>query len=200
MTPITIRPATPNDAPFVARLIMAAMTDECCLYFCGRGHGLQDFRSMITALVRRTDSQYSYLNTLVAEVPENPDETVENLTPAGISVAYDGARLHELRRAFVDMARQQLGRDHSQMADETQAGELYLDSFAVEPRFRRRGIGTRLLRATAERARAMGLPRVGLLVDEANPSAERLYRSAGFRHADNNLWGGHPMRHLVLDV
>ena len=63
---IEIREATKNQAADIAGLIMMAMTDDCCLYFCGNGYGLEDFRKMMTELVERVDSQYSYKNTLVA--------------------------------------------------------------------------------------------------------------------------------------
>lgn len=186
---IEIREATRAQAADIAKLIMMAMTDECCLYFCGDGHGLEDFRSMMTMLVEREDSQYSYRNTLIAM---DGDKVV------GISVSYDGGRLHELRRAFINAAKDYLDKDHSGMDDETQAGELYLDSLAVLPEYRRQGIAQRLLNATKKRADKMGLPYVGLLVDKGNPAGEALYVSAGFHYANDSWWGGHPMKHLVL--
>ena len=60
------RRATKEQSADIARLIMMAMTDECCLYFCGDGYGLEDFYGMMTRLVEREDSQYSFKNTLVA--------------------------------------------------------------------------------------------------------------------------------------
>ena len=63
---IEIREATKEQAADIAQLIMTAMTDDCCLYFCGEGYGLEDFRRMMAMLVQREDSQYSYRNTLVA--------------------------------------------------------------------------------------------------------------------------------------
>ena len=167
---------------------MMAMTDECCQNFCGEGRGLDDFLRMMTLLVERDDSQYSYRNTLVA---------VEDDRVVGIAVSYDGAQLHQLRLAFITMAKEFLNSDHSGMDDETQAGELYLDSFAVLPEYRRRGIGTRLLLATSEKARRMNIPQVGLLVDKGNPTAEQLYLAVGFRYDGDSHWGGHPMKHLV---
>ena len=83
------------------------------------------------------------------------------------------------------------------MDDETQAGELYLDSLAVLPEYRRQGIASRLIKATKERANEMGLPCVGLLVDKGNPSGEALYTSVGFRYANDSHWGGHAMKHLI---
>ena len=173
---IEIQEATKSQAAEIARLIMMAMTDDCCLYFCGDGYGLDDFQKMMTMLVEREDSQYSYKNTLVAK---DCNKVV------GISVSYDGGSLHELRRAFIEEAKEHIGKDHSGIDDETQAGELYLDSLAVLPEYRRQGIASRLLIATK-------------LVDKDNSDGEALYSSLGFRYANDNHWGGHPMKHLVL--
>ena len=185
---IEIKDARKEQSPDIARLIMTAMTDDCCLHFCGEGYGLEDFRGMMTMLVEREDSQYSYRNTLVA---------MDGDRMVGIAVSYDGGRLHELRQAFVEAAKACIGKDHSGMDDETQAGELYLDSLAVLPDYRRQGIARRLLKATKEKADRMGLPCVGLLVDKGNPAGESLYVSVGFRYVNDNSWGGHPMKHLT---
>lgn len=186
---IEIVQATPARAADIASLIMLAMTDECCMNFCGPGRGLDDFKLMMTQLVARDDSQYSWRNTLMAI---DGDEVV------GIATAYDGSRLHELRRAFVDLARQCINRDHSGIDDETHAGELYLDSLAVLPAYRRQGIASRLIRATTQRARALGIGTVGLLVDCGNPAGQALYKSLGFSHDYDTHWGGHPMHHMAL--
>lgn len=186
---IEIKRAHKEQSAEIARLIMIAMTDECCLYFCGEGYGLTDFHKMMTSLVERTDSQYSYKNTLVA---------MDNDKLVGVAVSYDGALLHELRQVFIEVAREQIGKDHSLIDDETQAGELYLDSLAVIPEYRRQGIAQRLLKATKEKANQMKIPCVGLLVDKGNPIGESLYLSVGFRYVNDNQWGGHPMKHLIL--
>ena len=185
---IIIKKATREQAPEIARLIMMAMTDDCCLHFCGEGCGLEDFHKMMTALVEREDSQYSYANTYVA---------CDGTKIVGISVSYDGGKLHELRRAFLELSKECIGKDNSGMDDETQAGELYLDSLAVLPEYRRQGIAKRLIMATKERADELGLPGVGLLVDKANPIGESLYTSLGFRYMNDSRWGGHEMKHLM---
>ena len=186
---IEIQEATKSQAAEIANLIMIAMTDDCCLYFCGEGYGLEDFRRMMTMLVEREDSQYSYRNTLVA---------MDANRVVGISVSYDGGCLYELRRAFIEEAKEHIGKDHTGMDDETQAGELYLDSLAVFPEYRRQGIARKLLLATKERANRLGLPCVGLFVDKDNPDGKALYSSVGFRYVNDNHWGGHPMKHMVL--
>ena len=184
-----IKKATKNLAPEIADLIMMAMTDECCLYFCGEGYGLDDFRKMMMSLVEAEVSQYSYKNTFVAMVLGKV---------VGISVCYDGSRLRKLRRAFITAAKEYIGKDHSGMDDETQAGELYLDSLAVLPEYRRMGIARKLVSATKKRAERLHLPCVGLLVDNDNPEGEAFYTSIGFRYVGDNQWGGHSMKHLVL--
>lgn len=77
-----IQTATKSQAPIISQLIMTAMTDDCCQYFAGEHHTLADFRSMMTSLVEREDSQYSYLNTLVA-IDDDGDVM-------GAIVGYDG--------------------------------------------------------------------------------------------------------------
>ena len=186
---IEVRKGTREQAPEIARLIMMAMTDDCCLHFCGEGHGLDDFRKMMTRLVEREDSQYSYMNTYVA---------CDGNSVVGISVSYDGGKLHALRRAFLELSREYIGKDHSGMDDETQAGELYLDSLAVLPEYRRQGIARRLIAATKDRAHELHLPCVGLLVDKSNPGGEAFYASVGFQYSNDSHWGGHAMKHLIL--
>ena len=139
MNSFIIRPARPAEAARIATLIMEAMNHDCCQWWAGPHHTLDDFHQLMTSLVQRTDSQYSYLNTLVAVVA---DEVV------GICTAYDGARLHQLRQAFIDGARQSFGMDHSAIDDETSAGEFYLDSLCVAAPYRKQGIATALLKAS----------------------------------------------------
>ena len=188
MSSFTIRPAHPAEAARIATLIMEAMNHDCCQWWAGPHHTLDDFHQLMTSLVQRTDSQYSYLNTLVAVVD---NEVV------GICTAYDGAKLHQLRQAFIDGARQSFGMDHSAIDDETSAGEFYLDSLCVAAPYRKQGIATALLKASIEKARTLSMPSVGLLVDCGNPKAEYLYTQIGFRHQDDTSWGGHPMHHLT---
>ncbi len=181
-----IAQATPEQAADIASLIMMAADHACCQYFAGPNHTLDDFHTMMTGLVKREDSQYSYRNVLVAKTAKGDI--------AGIIAAYDGARLHELRKAFLRATKEQLGGDFSDMADETQAGEYYIDSLAVKSEYRKQGIATALL---YELIRRHGTRQpVGLLVDPTHPWAERLYLSLGFRLVGKNTWGGHPMKHL----
>ena len=187
-----IQEAKKTQSAIIAQLIMTAMTDECCLFYTGERHTLEDFRNTMTRLVEQENSQYSYRNTLTAI---NDDGMI-----MGICVTYDGGQLHSLRQAFVAAARNDFGMDFSNMDDETQAGELYLDSLAVASEFRKKGVATALLRAAIEKAKKMGLPAAGLLVDKGNPNAEKLYTKIGFKYVNDATWGGHPMKHLQFII
>ncbi|MDN5554287.1 GNAT family N-acetyltransferase [Prevotella sp.] len=186
---IKITNAVKQQADKIARYIMLAMNHECCKNFAGSTHTLGDFHNMMTRLVAREDSQYSYKNTLVAL-----DEDSENVI--GICVSYDGADLHRLRKAFIEEAIKEFGIDYSGIDDETEKGELYIDSLAVDERYRNMGIASALLKATCEKADSLKIPSAGLLVDCGNPKAELLYRKLGFKYLNDTAWGGHKMKHL----
>lgn len=185
---ISIKEASVEQASHIASLIMEAMNHECCQNFAGPQHTLADFHRLMALLVQMDDSQYSYRNTLVATTPDD--------TLVGVCVAYDGAKLHQLRARFVEEAQKAFGIDYSDMPDETAAGEYYIDSLAVSRDWRGKGIAKMLLQSVVERASDLGLPAVGLLVDKDNPRAESLYKFVGFEYVEDATWGGHPMKHL----
>ncbi len=189
---IKLRQGTVSDAPVIARFIIEAMSEECCAHFYGPNYNINDFHAFMTSLAGQELTQYCYKNTIVAQ----SDNDI-----AGIAVSYNGADLHTLRKAFIEGLYDTFHRDfRGRINDETQAGELYLDSLAVDPKFRRNGIGTLLLEATIQKAEIMKIPYVGLLVDDDNPSALHLYQQIGFQFINKTMWGGHYMKHLQLRV
>jgi ribosomal protein S18 acetylase RimI-like enzyme len=185
-----ISPAEKHQSADIARLIMEAMDLDCCQYFAGPQHNLHDFELLMTTLVEAENSQYSYRNTLVAL-----NEAQQVL---GACVTYDGKDLRQLRKAFLEGALKAFGRDFSAMEDETQEGELYIDSLCVLKEFRHQGIASALLKASIEKAKSLHIPAIGLLVDKGNPKAEALYQSLGFTYKNDASWGGHPMKHLQI--
>lgn len=185
---IKISMATADLASHIASLIMEAMNPQCCQNFAGPKHTLVDFHRMMTKLVEMEDSQYSYRNTMIA--------TTADGILAGICVAYDGGQLHHLRHRFIEAAKEAFGIDYSGMADETEAGELYLDSLCVSNKYRGKGIATQLIQAAIAHSEELGIPAVGLLVDKGNPKAEDLYARLGFQYVEDTTWGGHQMKHL----
>lgn len=194
-----ILPANPSHAADIARLIITAMTDDCCQFLVGPEHTLDDFHNTMLRLVLMDDSQYSWRNAFVAVDDEASPDDIEKAPVAGAIVGYDGKDLHRLRRRFQEAAMADWQMDYSNMDDETAEGEFYLDSLAVYPHYRKRGIASQLLNHFIEHAASLGLP-AALLVDKGNPSAERLYTSLGFEYCNDATWGGHAMRHLVYKL
>lgn len=184
-----IRNARKEDAAAIGRGVTMALGDELPKAMAGENHSVQDVVDMFTALAAREDSQYSYLNTLVAEDGEG--------NVAGICVGYDGAKLYELREAFKEEASRFLGWEITEMGDETSDDEFYLDSLAVFPEFRSGGLGRRLLLERAEARHAVGKP-AGLLVDYDNPKAEALYQRLGFIQKGERPFAGVVMKHYIL--
>jgi ribosomal protein S18 acetylase RimI-like enzyme len=67
------------------------------------------------------------------------------------------------------------------MPDEvTRMPQGFVAYMAVEPSYRGRGIGSRLLAAAEDEARRRGLPYMGLMVTEDNAAARALYERAGY--------------------
>ena len=180
---LNIRKATANDATLIARVVAMAIGEEGTRHYCG-----DDYQSVLEEIARLENSQYSYRNTIIAEIDGKP---------AGAAVAYDGADLYQLRDVTLRHIFDRTGKTHN-IEDETDASEIYLDSIAVMPEYRGHGIGKRLLLALKEKALNEYGKDLGLLVDFENPDAERLYESVGFERMNVKDFLGHKMWHLVL--
>ena len=170
---IKIREAVAADATLVGKVVLMALHYD-------------ETHPLAPIFAEREVSQYSYRNALVAEV----DSKV-----IGAIIGYDGARLDELRKPLYELMLEKFG-NARQVEDETSAGEFYVDSLAVLPQWRGRGVGGALLAAARDRAFSLGHERVGLIVDFANPRAEALYNSLGFERVNATKFLGHDMWHL----
>ena len=180
-----IIPARQSDAQFIGSALVEAIGTEIASGLAGEHHTVADVIDLFASLAAREDSQYSYLNTLVAV---DDDGKV-----VGACVAYDGAMLHELRKPFFKAVTERLGLDLADVEDECEPDEFYLDTLAVLPEHRGKGIASDLLRASIARAAGCGKP-AGLLVDKINPLARKLYERVGFRKV-----GERPFVHVLMD-
>jgi ribosomal protein S18 acetylase RimI-like enzyme len=174
-----IRPAQPADAPAIARLIILAM-DKLAAKFAN-SEDEQKQRDLFERFAAQTGNQYSYSNILVW------DEAGE---VCGMIMAYDGAKLDELRKPFLQYTTTQLGFT-GRPEDETQPGEYYIDCLAVSPIHQGKGIAKKLINALFKRAAKLNHQTVGLLVSKGNDKAKNLYIDLGFEvKGDKALLGG----------
>ena len=174
-----IRPAQSTDAPAIARLIILAMGKLAAKF--ANSNNEQKQLALFEYFVTQTGNQYSYNNILVW------DEAGE---ACGMIIAYDGAKLNELRKPFLQYITTQLGFT-GQPEDETQPGEYYIDCLAVAPGHQGKGIAKKLIKALFERAAGLNHQLVGLLVSKGNDKAKKLYTDLGFEvKGEKALLGG----------
>ncbi len=178
---LSFRPATVDDATFIARGFHMAMlyndTPEEQIRLFGR------------VICERDDVLYSWCNTLIAEVDG---------IPAGMITAYDGSRYRAMRQVTMALVRQHLGVEFPGMEDEAVPGEYYLDSLAVMPAFRGQGIGRALLQQAIAQGSSLGL-HVTLAVDPINTRAQHLYASLGFKPAGDLFIFGHTYWKMMVE-
>lgn len=189
MEKFVVRPAEKGDAGDIARGVVIALHDEIALSLAGTRERLPLLVEMFRSLAAVENSQYSYRNAVVAEASDGK--------VAGIIVAYDGARLHDLRESFVREANALLdaGFENSAMDDETSSDEFYLDSLAVFPEYRGQRLGSRLVEVVCEYHAGCGKP-FGLLCEPGYDSLYRMYSSLGFEDKGMRLFAGKPMHHM----
>lgn len=69
-------------------------------------------------------------------------------------------------------------------------------SLCVQPEFRRRGFGSKLMQACIAKCREAGKKSVSLIVHKKNGAAEELYRTLGFRafcESGDDVWMSIPL-------
>jgi ribosomal protein S18 acetylase RimI-like enzyme len=140
---------------------------------------------------RRDDLLYTYRHTRVAEIGG---------MAAGTLLSYPGDIYMELR----DKTFAQLWPDfftvYGDSEPETDPGEYYLDSLAVLPEFRGRGIGRALLKDGIRKAAELGFSQVALVADSAMPHLISLYESVGFLPAGHRHAFGVDFQRMTVGI
>lgn len=183
---MTIRKATKADSASIATFILLAMGDIIFRFIDGREYS--QAKKFMLHFTSATNNQYSYENCWVAEMD---GEVI------AAACVYDGARLHSLREPVIRFVKDQFGKDLN-IEDETESGEYYVDSLGVDPSRQGQGTGTKMLRFLIEEYVLRQHHTLGLLVDEDNAAAKRLYVNLGFEHVGRKLFLGKEMKHLQI--
>lgn len=159
-----IRSATAEDVPFISWAVMTA---------AGIENPTEEMQQMSRMLCSRTDVLYSWKNSLVTTLGERP---------VGSLTCYSGTDYAALRRTTMILIARYSGEDFRNMDMETGPGEFYLDSMAVLPEFRKRGLASNMMKAGITQAARLDIPTVSLVVSPQKPQAQHLYESIGFRY------------------
>jgi len=119
----------------------------------------------------RDEYPYTYKSAIVAQCN---DQVI------GFALSYPGAyhAISEEMRQFFPSERLAHFNDFFSSRVE---GSYYLDGLGVDPDFQRRGLGTRLIELTKEKAREEGYPALSLITFADNVGAINLYERCGFR-------------------
>lgn len=176
------RQANPADAPQISTCLFPAL-ESAFIYFAQSE--VKQARNLLTHFISKKSNQYSFENCRTLEV----DAKI-----VAAACVYPGALLHELRRPVLDYIYATSGW-RPEIEAETHSGEIYLDSIGVLPECRGRGFGKLLLQNLLKEYSRHGLP-IGLLVDETNATAYKLYTRLGFRFVGSRSFMNAPMLHL----
>lgn len=168
-----LRPATRKDSKTIARFLFMAM--ESIVYQFIQAADEQKALKFLQHFTAQTDNQYSWQNCFIGEVDG------EILAVANV---YNGADLLKLRQPVVEFVRNHFNPSFNP-EPETQAGEMYLDCFAVEKNYRGQGFGTTLVKFLVEEFVGKQGKTLGLLVEKDNQNAKKLYQKMGFKFVNN---------------
>lgn len=181
-----IRKAKVEDSGAIATYMMLAMED-IVYKFIGE-NSFEKAIQLIENLVSKEANQYSYENCWVVE---------KNKQIVAVANIYDGGNLYDLRKPVVDQINMMFNREFNP-EDETQNGEYYIDCIGVHPDWQGKGLGTKLLQFLIDEYVCKKQVTIGLLVDNDNPKAKRLYLNLGFEIIGPKILAGKKMEHLQI--
>lgn len=182
-----IRKAVLSDSKYLAPILLLAMEDIIYKFI-----GKEDYNAahdFLLHFIERENNQYSYQNCYTAE---DENEIV------GAAVVYNGADLHFLRAPIIEYIRKNYNSDFNP-EDETQAGEYYIDSLGVNPKRQGKGIGSQILQFLIEKYVHKNKQCLGLLVEEDNPMAKKLYLKLGFKPVGHKILVKKNLEHLQIN-
>ncbi len=179
-----IRKANLQDCKRITPCLLLAM-DDILFEFIGE-RSPEKAALFLEAMTSEKGNQYSYENCWVME---NKAEVI------GVACLYDGGKLHELRQPVANYIRQHFGKDFNP-EDETQAGEIYIDCVGVNPNQQGKGIGSKILYFLIDEYAKKQSKTLGLLVDNDNPKAEKLYVKLGFSTVGEKTVVGKTLKHM----
>jgi ribosomal protein S18 acetylase RimI-like enzyme len=186
MDKLNIRAAAIGDAEPAAQLIFEAIHD---IAYQLTGETTQEEAvKALAELFREEGNRFSSKQILAAEV----DGKI-----AGIILCYYGSEADRLDAPVAERLRKRTGNPNPPIDKEADEDEYYIDSIAVFPEYRGRGIAKALLSAAEKAGAALGYGRIALNVEYGNESAARLYQSIGYLSDKTVTINSTPFHHMV---
>ncbi len=92
-----------------------------------------------------------------------------------------------------------LGKD-AQIEKECFDDEFYIDSIAVDEKFRGQGLAKELIMHSFARAKELGHKKVSLIVDVNKPKVCKFYESLGFKFNTKKIINLHEYDHMIKEI
>ena len=92
-----------------------------------------------------------------------------------------------------------LGKD-AQIEKECFDDEFYIDSIAVDEKFRGQGLAKELILHSFARAKELGHKKVSLIVDINKPKVRKFYESLGFKFNTKKIINLHKYDHMIKEI
>jgi ribosomal protein S18 acetylase RimI-like enzyme len=128
---------------------------------------------------------------------------------AGGIMSYPAEDMYRLNAGVVRVmkdnfkgAPDELGLLQSRIMDSREAfdDEYYIDSLAVLPVFRGKGVGKELIAHAEEKGKVAGYKKISILAEKDNDTAYNLYKKLGYVHDCDLQVLGHDFSHMVKEV
>ena len=92
-----------------------------------------------------------------------------------------------------------LGKD-AQIEKECFDDEFYIDSIAVDEKFRGQGLAKELILHSFAKAKELGHKKVSLIVDINKPKVRKFYESLGFKFNTKKIINLHEYNHMIKEI
>ena len=92
-----------------------------------------------------------------------------------------------------------LGKD-AQIEKECFDDEFYIDSIAVDEKFRGQGLARELILHSFAKAKELGHKKVSLIVDINKPKVRKFYESLGFKFNTKKIINLHEYDHMIKEI
>ena len=112
--------------------------------------------------------------------------------------AYFGGDAWQLDRE-ISQHLKALGKD-AQIEKECFDDEFYIDSIAVDEKFRGQGIAKELILHSFAKAKELGHKKVSLIVDINKPKVRKFYESLGFKFNTKKIINLHEYDHMIKEI
>ena len=112
--------------------------------------------------------------------------------------AYFGGDAWQLDREILQHLKA-LGKD-AQIEKECFDDEFYIDSIAVDEKFRGQGLAKELILHSFAKAKELGHKKVSLIVDVNKPKVRKFYESLGFKINTKKIINLHEYDHMIKEI